>query len=83
MGGVSEFFSVASMRTASGNIPLGSRKMLVDWFEHVVANAKFAKAIVERLSVVEMHACEKLEEPGKQEVKMVFELDVEHGALDI
>lgn len=77
-----EVLTVASLRTAKGNVSQEDRNSLADWFAEVSAADSYGQSIADRFDVVEMNVmvAEKPEERGRKEARAVFELDVEKGA---
>lgn len=70
----------ASFLDAKGNVSEQARNGLVKWLKIMSKAPFFANDILQNLAVVEVNILNKVDEPGKKEVQMVYELDVTEGA---
>ena len=74
---------VTSLRSATGNVSQDSKDALAKAYGAMIQKRGFANAIASRLEATELDVLEKPEEKAKREAKVVFEIDVTDGAIDI
>ena len=71
----------ASFKAMQGNISQESRDAIANFFATAIAEGDFASSIARRLKATEAVIHDKTEEPGKKELKLTLEMDVEQGKL--
>ena len=72
---------VNTIGSAKGNLTAEAKERVVAFYNGATEGASFCRPIAQRLEAVEANLYDKPEEPGKQEVKLVFEIDVTQGQL--
>ena len=72
-----------TITTAEGNLTEEAKQRVSAFYAGATEGAGFARHISKRLEAVEANLYERANEPGKQEVKLVFEIDVAEGQLEI
>lgn len=70
---------IVSIRTASGNIPEAVKDAVATAYVEAGKNHAFAVEIATRVEATELSIYDREDEPGKKEVRAVFELDVHQG----
>ena len=72
----------ATFVNVQGNLSEEAKQQVNGFYTAATEGAAFARHVAMRLEAVEANVYEKADEPGKQEVKLVFEIDVAQGQLE-